>query len=112
MRSRWARLVRLTSRFSRGCRLFAVNQPRYPESIDDLAEPQRPEGLRDSYLDRSLFCQSIEDALCLRGVLGPEHHTKALRLLVLPRHRITALQHAVTRGEPDVQDLLGPPRRR
>src|SRR5262245_40642543 len=78
------------------CRRFlAVDQPRNPESINDLAEPQRPEGFLKGYLHGAPFRQSIEDTLCLRGNLGPEHHAKALRLLVFARHGITALQYAV-----------------
>src|SRR5215831_7688896 len=92
--------------------LFAVDQPRYPESIDDLAEPHRPEGLRNGYLHRAVLRQSIEDPLCLRGVLGPELHAEALRLVVFPRHGVTALQHAVSCSEPGVQNFLGPARRR
>src|SRR5262249_29183585 len=71
-----------------------------------------PESLRNRYLHGAALRKGAEDALCLVGVLGPEHHAETLRFLVLPRHGVTTLQHAVPEGEPGVQDLLGPTRRR
>src|SRR4029453_9257828 len=89
---------------------LAVDQPRRAESINDLAESQRPEGFRDGNLYRAPFRQRLENAVCLGSLLRPEHHAEALRLLVLPRHGVTAFQDAVARGEPRMKDFVAPPR--
>src|SRR6516225_3430826 len=104
--------ARLASRYSSLSGFLVVDQPRDPEAINNLAEPQSPEGLGNRYLYGAVFREGAEDALRLIGIPGPEHHTETLRFLVIPRHGVTGLQQAVPEGEPGVQDLLGPTRRR
>src|SRR5262252_2667471 len=68
-----------------------VDQPWDPESINKLAEQQRPEGLGNRYLYGAIFRKGAEDAFRLIGVPGPEHYAETLRLLVFARHGITGL---------------------
>ena len=49
-------------RYSSGSGFLAIDQPRRPKSINDLAEPQRPESFRNRYLHGAIFRKSGESA--------------------------------------------------
>src|SRR5215831_4796387 len=90
------------------CRLFAVDQPRDPEFIDQHAKSKRPEGLLQRHLHRPLFCQSLEYALGLCRLIDADRHSEALDLLLVIRRAVSALQYLAAHNERGMEDLVVP----
>ncbi len=63
--------------------LFAVDHPGYAELIDKYAKTDSPRCFLEGHLDRSVFRQSLKNALCLQRIIDANQYLETLRLFIL-----------------------------
>src|SRR6266496_6523772 len=87
---------------------IAVDEPRYPEAIDEHAKPRGPEGLLEGHHNLAVLGQLVKDTLGVSGVVDLKRERKALWLLVTIGRNIATHQHLVAECNAAVHDLVLP----
>src|SRR5579862_916992 len=87
---------------------FAVDHPWDPETVDDHAEPFRPERLFERVQHASVARERAKNALGFRGVLHLDRQRKALALVETLRRDVGAGQRKASHPHAAVHDLGAP----
>src|ERR1700674_4433392 len=94
--------------FSLLCGFAAVNHPGYAELINQHTKSRGPKCFLQRHGRRTVFRQGAKYALGLRYVCESKHYGNALRLLVVLRRKVSALQYLVAQVQCGVENLIAP----